>query len=210
MKTQKSPYNASFTAASMAFYEMNAVLPYLMKDCSKETVKKIEEDASILQIQSLSARKRILSELVKRFKVMPVSFWESYLQLEETAQRLDLFFVILKTYKLLFEFQINYLLEKFNSAAPVFSTEEVLIALNVIGANDELVDSWTDETKKKIISVYQVMLKQIGFLNAENGEISRLDIDKELFVRYIRLGEDWFLQACLLPLYEIENIKKLA
>ena len=77
-------------------------------------------------------------------------------------------------------------------------------------ANDELVDSWTDETKKKIISVYQVMLKQIGFLNAENGEISRLDIDKELFVRYIRLGEDWFLQACLLPLYEIENIKKLA
>ena len=54
------------------------------------------------------------------------------------------------------------------------------------------------------------MLKQIGFLNAENGEISRLDIDKELFVRYIRLGEDWFLQACLLPLYEIENIKKLA
>lgn len=210
MKKIISQYSASFTAGSMAFYETNAVIPYLLEDNSRVMIKRLEEDASILKIQSLSARKRTLSEIVKRFRTMPASFWESYLQLDEQAQKLDLFFVILKTYKLLFDFQINYLLDRFNSASPVFSSEEVLIALNEIAANDELVDSWTDETKKKIVSVYQVMLKQMGFLNAENGEINRLDIDKELFVRYIKMGEDWFLQACLLPLYEIDNIKRLA
>jgi len=194
----------------MAFYEMNAVIPYLLEDNSRVMIKRLEEDASILKIQSLSARKRTLSEIVKRYKTMPSSFWESYLQLDEQSQRLDLFFVILKTYKLLFDFQINYLLDKYNSASPVFSSDEVLIALNEIGANDELVDSWTDETKKKIVSVYLVMLKQMGFVNGENSEISRLDIDKEKYVRYIKLGEDWFLQACLLPLYEIDNIKRLA
>lgn len=204
-----SPYSASFTAASMAFYEMNAVIPYLLEDSSRSMIKRLEEDASILKIQSLSARKRTVSEMVKRYKTMPASFWEAYLQLDEQAQKLDIFFVILKTYKLLFDFQINYLLDKYNSASPTFSSEEVLIVLNEIGSNDELVDSWTDETKKKIVSVYQVMLKQMGFVNGETNEISRLDIDKELFARYIRMGEDWFLQACLLPLYEIENIKKL-
>jgi hypothetical protein len=210
MKKIASQYSASFTAASMAFYEMNAVIPYLLEDNSRVMIKRLEEDASILKIQSLSARKRTLSEIVKRYKTMPSSFWESYLQLDEQSQRLDLFFVILKTYKLLFDFQINYLLDKYNSASPVFSSDEVLIALNEIGANDELVDSWTDETKKKIVSVYLVMLKQMGFVNGENSEISRLDIDKEKYVRYIKLGEDWFLQACLLPLYEIDNIKRLA
>lgn len=205
-----SPYNASFTSASMVFYETNAVIPYLLQDDSRETIKKLVEDASILKIQSMSARRKTVSEIVKRYKTMPQSFWESYLNLSEQAQKLDLFFVILKTYKLLFDFQINYLLDKYNSASPVFSSEEVLILLNEIAANDELVDGWTDETKKKVVSVYQVMLKQIGFLKATGGEIARLDIDKELFVRYIKLGEDWFLQACLLPLYEIDNIKRLA
>lgn len=205
-----SPYNASFTSASMVFYETNAVIPYLLQDDSRETIKKLVEDASILKIQSMSARRKTVSEIVKRYKTMPQSFWESYLNLSEQAQKLDLFFVILKTYKLLFDFQINYLLDKYNSASPVFSSEEVLILLNEIAANDELVDGWTDETKKKVVSVYQVMLKQIGFLKATGGEIARLDIGKELFVRYIKLGEDWFLQACLLPLYEIDNIKRLA
>lgn len=205
-----SPYNASFTSASMVFYETNAVIPYLLQDDSRETIKKLVEDASILKIQSMSARRKTVSEIVKRYKTMPQSFWESYLNLSEQAKKLDLFFVILKTYKLLFDFQINYLLDKYNSASPVFSSEEVLILLNEIAANDELVDGWTDETKKKVVSVYQVMLKQIGFLKATGGEIARLDIDKELFVRYIKLGEDWFLQACLLPLYEIDNIKRLA
>jgi hypothetical protein len=194
----------------MVFYETNAVIPYLLQDDSRETIKKLVEDASILKIQSMSARRKTVSEIVKRYKTMPQSFWESYLNLSEQAKKLDLFFVILKTYKLLFDFQINYLLDKYNSASPVFSSEEVLILLNEIAANDELVDGWTDETKKKVVSVYQVMLKQIGFLKATGGEIARLDIDKELFVRYIKLGEDWFLQACLLPLYEIDNIKRLA
>lgn len=147
MKKINSPYSASFTAASMAFYEMNAVIPYLLEDSSRVMIKRLEEDASILRIQSLTARKRTVSEIVKRYKTMPASFWVSYLQLDEQAQRLDLFFVILKTYKLLFDFQINYLLDKYNSASPVFSSDEVLIALNEIGANDELVDGWTDETK---------------------------------------------------------------
>lgn len=208
MTKPHSPYNASFTAASMMYYEMNTIVPILLKDTSKETIKKIEDDSSILQIQSLSARKRVTTELLKRFNAVNPAFWERYLLLGEKEQRLALFYVLLKTYKLLFDFQVNVILKKFNSADAVFSSEDVLMELYDIAAKDELVDSWTTETKKKVVSVFQVILRQAGFTTGNSNELQRLDIPTDAFQWYIQAGEQWFLEACLLPAYEIEKIKK--
>lgn len=52
MNKNNSPYSASFTAASMAFYETNAALVYLLEDDSVDTVRKLREDASILKHSS--------------------------------------------------------------------------------------------------------------------------------------------------------------
>jgi len=207
MPRLKSPYNASFTAASMMYYEMNSVIPLFLKDSSKETIKKIEDDSSILQIQSLTSRKRVSNELLKRFKSVDEAFWNRYLLLEEKEQRLALFYVLLKTYKLLFDFQINVTLKKYYSADTFISSDDLLMELYDIAAEDELVDSWTTATKKKIVSVFQVILRQTGFISATSKELRRLDIPIDAFRWYFQGGEQWFLEACLLPTYEIEKIK---
>ena len=54
------------------------------------------------------------------------------------------------------------------------------------------------------------MLRQGGFINPANGELQSPDLLDEDYVQYVRSGDLWFLQACLLPGYQIERIKQIA
>lgn len=208
MPRTNSPYSAAFTAASMMYYEMNAVVPLLLENSSKEKVEEIAKDASIINITSYISRKRVMAELVRRFKAVRQDFWERYVKLPEREQKLALFYVITKTYKLIFDFQIKVTLPKYNSASQNLTPEDLLMELYEIAGNDEFVDDWSEDTKKKVVSTYMVVLRQVGILPEKGYDLQRIDVETNAFTYYAQLGEDWFLQACLLPVYEIENIKK--
>ena len=207
---KNSPYSASFTAAALMHGEMNAVLPYLLKDCSTETVNMIENSVEILPIQSSSARERVTLEMVKRFKTMTPAFWEDYQRMPELQQKLALFYVILKTYRLLYEFQLNVAVKRFNSANNTLKIDDLWMEFYDIASRDPFVDSWTDNTKKKSIKSYLTMLRQVGLLDSETDKLQRVDIAQEAYIPFVQLGELWFLQACFIPAYEIETIKSLA
>ena len=206
----QSPYSASFTAAALMHSETNAVLPHLLEDDSYQTVKMIENSLEILPIKSVSARERVTLEMVKRYRAVPHTFWEDYQSMPEDHQRLALFYVILKTYRLIFEFQVNVAIKKFNSANNTLKIDDLLMEFYDIGSRDSFVEGWTDNTKKKCIQSYLAILKQVGLLNPDTAELQRVSIPSAAFIPYVRLGEHWFLQACFLPQYEIEDIKSAA
>ena len=78
---------------------------------------------------------------------------------------------------------------------------------NEIGARDEFVDSWTDNTRNKVASAYLSILRKVGMLDEENQLHAVKDSD-EAMAYYVRIGEQWFLEACLLQPYEINEIRK--
>ena len=207
---KNSPYSASFTAAALMHGEMNAVLPYLLKDGSEETIKLIENSVEILPIKSAAGRYRITHEMVKRFNAMPQAFWVDYQTFPEPQQKLALFYVILKTYRLLYEFQLNVAVKRFNSANNTLQIDDLWMEFYNIAARDPFVESWTEETKKKAIKSYLAMLRQVGLLNSDTGTLQRIDIAQDAYIPFVQLGELWFLQACFVPAYEIETIKSLA
>ena len=127
--------------------------------------------------------------------------------MEQNAQKIALFFVILKTYKICFDFQINVTRNKWQSISHSVSIDDLLMEFNEIGARDEFVDSWTDNTRKKIASTYLSILRKVGMLDEENVLHPVKDTD-ETMAYYIRIGEQWFLDACLLQPFEINEIKK--
>ena len=69
---------------------------------------------------------------------------------------------------------------------------------NEVACRDEFVNSWTDMTRKKITSSYLTILRQAGMLNEQTNQLSPLKINREDFAYYIKIGETWFLDACLL------------
>ena len=205
-----SPYSASFTGAAILFSDMNVAVRMLLEDDSPETIKTLKTDASYIQIKSETARRRVTAEFVKRFRAVPKSFWTRYVELPENEQRLSLLYVVLKTYQLLFEFQINLAIPKYNSPDRVLTKNEVSMALNEIASKDEFVDSWSAETRDRASSQYLTILRQSGLVSESTGELQSPNLSDEALLWYIQSGEVWFLQACFFPGYKIEQLKQLA
>ena len=205
-----SPYSASFTGAAILFSDMNVAVRMLLEDDSPETIKTLKTDANYIKIKSSKSRERVTAEFVKRFRAVPKSFWTRYVELPENEQRLALLYVVLKTYQLLFEFQINLAIPKYNSPDRVLTKNEVSMALNEIASKDEFVDSWSAETRDRASSQYLTILRQSGLVSESTGELQSPNLSDEALLWYIQSGEVWFLQACFFPGYKIEQLKQLA
>lgn len=194
----------------MLFSEMNVAVKMLLENDSPETIKMLKTDANYIQIKAAKSRERVTAEFVRRYRAVPKSFWERYITLGESEQRLALLYVILKTYQILFEFQINLVIPKYNSPDRVLTKNDVNMALNEIASKDEFVDSWSAETRDRASSQYLTMLRQGGLINDATKELQEPNLPDDAFLYYIRIGEVWFLQACLLPGYKIEQLKQFA
>lgn len=205
MKRGNSPYSAAITGGGFLFEETDALLP-LLKSIDRETLIKDElVNNRILHINAEKSRSKAILEIKRRFDVMPPAFWDDYQSMNDDDRKIALFFVILKTYKILFDFQINVAIKKWNSVSRTIDLQDLAMEMNEISAKDEFVDSWSESTKSKVASAYLSMLRKCGMIDRE-GQLVQLKPTNADF--YIRIGELWFLEACFLAPYQIENIKK--
>lgn len=205
MKRGNSPYSAAITGGGFLFEETDALLP-LLKSPDRDTLIKNElVNNRILHINAEKSRSKAILEIKRRFDVMPPAFWDDYQSMNDDDRKIALFFVILKTYKILFDFQINVAIKKWNSVSRTIDLQDLAMEMNEISAKDEFVDSWSESTKSKVASAYLSMLRKCGMMDRE-GQLVQLKPTNADF--YIRIGELWFLEACFLAPYQIDNIKK--
>ena len=207
MNKNNSPYSAALTGGGFLYNETNILLPLLMSEDSEELLKKEKLENNLLQINRETSRERAIYEVRRRYNAMPKSFWEDYKSMSEKSQRIALFYVILKTYKICFDFQINVTRNKWQSISRSVTRDDLLMEFNEIGARDEFVDSWTDNTRIKVASAYLSILRKVGMLDEEN-QLHAVKDTNEAMSYYIRIGEQWFLEACLLQPFEINEIRK--
>lgn len=202
-----SPYSASLTACGLQFNEFNLMLPILLSDDRDALIKHEIENNDTLHINSHKSRQRVIAEYKRRVDAMPRDFWTWYLTLDEQAKRIALLYVILKTYRIAFDFHIKTVLRKWNSVVQTLAKPDLMMAFSEIAANDEVVDSWTDNTKDTVAKSYLTILRQVGMLDLFNAQLKPLKAQPQAYAYYLNHGEDWFLEACLLQTYEIEQIK---
>ena len=201
----KSPYTAAITGGGFLFTETNVLLP-LLQSADREALLKDERvNNRLLQINAESSRYNAIVEIARRYDAMPTNFWEDYKNMNEEDQQVALFFVILKTYKICFDFHINVTMRKWNSISKSLVFDDIEMEFNEVSARDEFVDSWSDKTKRKVASAYLTVLRKVGILDKDDN---LHPLSASNFDYYIINGEQWFLEACLLQPYQIENIKK--
>ena len=159
----------------------------------------------LLQINAERSRAKAILEIKRRYEAMPAYFWNDFLEMNDSDKVAALFYVILKTYKICFDFHVNVTMKKWNSISRSVKKEDLMMELNEISAKDEFVDSWSDNTKDRVASAYLTILRKVGMLDRES-HLNALGCSN--FSYYLAKGASWFLEACLLQPYEIENIKK--
>lgn len=201
----KSPYSAAITGGGFLLEETDALLPLLMSPDRVELIKKEVVNNDVTHINSEIARKRSIAEIQRRFLAVPPTFWTDYREMDTPDRKIALFYVILRTYKIMFDFHINVGVKHWNSVGQQIESQDLMLEFNEISAKDEFVDSWSESTKKKIASTYLSILRKCGMLDA-TGKLTPPTFSNASF--YIKIGEPWFLEACFIPPYQIENIKK--
>ena len=200
-----SPYTAAITGGGFLFEETNALLPLLQSPDRVALLKDEKVNNRLLKINAETSRKKAINEIARRYDAVSSSFWNDYQNMSEDDQKTALFFVILKTYKICFDFHVNVTMRKWNSISKSVVYEDIDMEFNELSAKDEFVDSWSDKTKRKVASAYLTVLRKVGILDKE-GNLHPLNASN--YDYYIIHGEQWFLEACLLQPYQIENIKK--
>ena len=205
MSKINSPYTAAITGGGFLFEETNILLPLLQSDDREALLKDEKINNRLLKMNAETSRYRAIMEIARRYDAMPSAFWSDYQAMSIDDQQVALFFVILKTYKICFDFHINVTMRKWNSISKSVVYDDIEMEFNEVSARDEFVDSWSDKTKRKVASAYLTVLRKVGLLD-QDDQLHPLSASN--FDYYITIGEQWFLEACLLQPYQIDNIKK--
>ncbi len=201
----KSIYSAALTGCSFMIDEMNACLPMLMDENSDALLKDEVYSGNILMMKSVQTRSRAVFEFKRRYNSVPRDFWQKYLNMTRQQQLMAMYFVCLKTYRILFDLHINVALKKWKSANRLVTKNDAMSELYEISSNEEFVDSWSEETKDRVASSFLTYMRRAGLLN-NSGELQAPSLNENDYRIYVEMGESWFLQACFLEQYEIEKI----
>ena len=195
------------TGAGFLFYEFARVLPLLMSENSTDLLKEEVNNNNLLQVNSQTSRDRFIVEFKRRYNAVPAAFWNVFLTMSEEGQRAGLLYAILKTYKLVFDFHFNVTMRRWNSIDRTVVKNDLMMEINEISARDEFVDSWSEKTKERCVSQYLTFLRHSGLLDTKTHELQSINLGPKEYKYYINMGEEWFLEACLLYPYEINDIK---
>lgn len=207
MNKKNSPYTATITGCAFLYNEYLRILPLLMSQNATELLNDEVKNNQILQVNSQKARQTFITEFKRRYNAVPVTFWVNFQTMTEQAQRVGLLYAILKAYKLAFDFHFNVTVKRWNSVEQTLKKNDIMMEFNELSARDEFVDSWTDNTKDRCASQYLTILRQAGLLKNKTDELQPIHLEPSDYAFYIHSGEEWFLDACLLYPYEVNDIK---
>lgn len=206
-KQINSPYSSSLTGGGFLQDEFDRILPLMLSPDSDALLRREAESNALLQINSMNTRKRALSELKKRFAACSPEFWVHYRGLDGKARQLAYFFVLLRTYRILFDLHLRVTVKRWMAADDSVSPEALRQEFAEIAANDDFVGSWTELTIKKVQGTYLSILRKVGFLEGMSDVLHQPSLNAEDFRYYLENGEGWFLEACLLRKYEISRMR---
>jgi len=200
-----SIYSAALTGCSFMIDEMNACLPLLMDENSEELMRREVSENNVMMMKSQKSRSKASLEFRRRYNAVPSQFWVKYQNMSRQQQLMAMYYVCLKTYRILFDLHINVALKKWKSANRTVTKNDAMSEIYEIAANDTFVDSWSEETKDRVASSFLTYMRKAGILN-ETGELQAPKLQDSDYRIYVELGDSWFLQACFLEQYEIQNI----
>lgn len=196
-------YTASFTAGGILFNEFEAIWPFIKTDF-KAFLQKEAQENQYLRINTESARKRIIQEINKRVDAVNDNFWNYYQSRNTEEKKLLLFFLCLKYYQLVWDFHFKVTIPGYWAYHHQLDDFAYKMYLDELGSKDDVVQGWSDSTRKKCISNYVRMLKEAGLV--VNGKMQKPAVDDEFFCYFIRENESWALNAFLLNDQEKERI----
>ncbi len=196
MATPEKLYNASYTSGGLLQRETTALLPLIRYDETGAGFRAEKRENQHLQINSEVARRKIIDEVRKRVRHAPGEVWAVYESATEAERSLILYYVCLKTYRLLWDFHFTLLVARWRSFQRTLDPYDIKQKLDELATIHPEVDAWTELTKRKIVQVSRLMMVQAGFV--VGSQLQKPPVSSALCEYFVRWGDGWMLEAALL------------
>lgn len=196
MKIDKKSYDANFTAGGLLLNEFKALEAILIGDDFETKIQEEERSNKIIGIATMSARKRIISEVKRRKSNAPIGFWNHFFNWNQEEMKFGLLFLCFKTYPLVLDIHIEVALKKFYTGN-IMNAYDIQMRLDEIASKDENVSLWSSSTLVKINVQYRKAIKDVGLYDGSNL-ISPLKISPTFWRYFEEINEEWFSTACFI------------
>lgn len=198
INNNSNKYDANFTAGGILYNEFFALKEILLSNEFNELIKIEEEQNNFIGVATNSARKRIISEIKRRYSNTTLDFWHIFFEWNEVERKLALFFLCLKTYPLVFDIHFEVTLKKFKTGNKL-EAYDIQMRMDEIASRDEEISNWSDSTFKKINVQYRKAIKDVGLYYGTS--LKRETKARAIFWDYFKNNNEfWFLEACFINL----------
>lgn len=193
MINSTSKYSTAFTAGALLLKECNSYIGAISNVDDFLLGKEII-DQNILPINSESSRKRVKNELDKRLKSLDDRrLFITFLETDEINKKLILFYSIVRTYKIIADFMIEVVLNKWYNFDLNISVDDFQdFIFQKEDTHPELLKI-TDKTKYKISQVAIKMLKELELV--VDGNLRKVYFDKTILKGIAQNGDGWLLET---------------
>ena len=196
MKTETKSYDANFTAGGLLINEFKALEALLIGDDFESKMQDEERSNRIIGIATMSARKRVISEIKRRNSNAPIGFWNHFFNWNEQEMKFGLLYLCLKTYPLVLDIHIEVAIKKFYTGN-IMNAYDIQMRLDEIASKDQNVSLWSSSTLEKINVQYRKAIKDVGLYDGSNL-LRPLTIPPAFWRYFEEINEGWFITACFI------------
>lgn len=194
MTSSNSKYETNFSARGLLHKEFGRITSLLNEDDFLFRIKGEIKVNEIIGIATEQARKRAITEIVRRYEAVPKSFWDWFVNLSSAESKLALFYVCLKTYPIVLDFHLEVALKKYRTGSDL-NAFSIQMRVDELSAKYEEIENWSETTINKINSQYRTTLRDCGLLEGETL-IQPLGISNSFWNYFQSIGENWFQEMC--------------
>lgn len=187
-------FDANFTAGGLLDRDFESISSILIEDDFITLITEEINSNIYIGIPTESARKRVISEVKRRYEAVPKSFWTWFVNLTPSESKLALFYVCLKTYPIVLDFHLEVALKKYRTGSDL-NAFSIQMRVDELSAKHEEIESWSETTINKINSQYRTTLKDCGLLDGETL-IQPMGISNSFWDYFHTIGEGWFQEMC--------------
>ncbi|MHA8066289.1 BrxA family protein [Aquirufa sp. ROCK2-A2] len=196
MGRNSNNYDANFTAGGLLLSEFIALESILLGNDFELNIQEEQEQNKIIGIATLSARKRIISEIKRRNSCAPAGFWDHFFSWNQNEMKFGLLFLCFKTYPLILDIHIEVAFKKFKTGNNM-NAYDIQMRLDEIASSNEIVSKWSESTLEKLNVQYRKAIKDTGLYDGSHL-IRPVTISHSFWSYFSSINEEWFLNACFI------------
>ena len=204
--SQNSISITALTAGSLLFKEFDSISHILFLPDPSISLNTEVLQNQFLQIKSQSSRKRIITEIKRRFVSVDLSFWEFWVKCSIAEKRLALLYVVLKTYPIAFDLHFEVTIPRWKSKRLELNNFDFQMRIDELASQGHIAVNWSDTTINKTISHYMTSLREAGLMKKVFLQAPPTP-SKEFYAFMAKHASPWIFDACFLS--KIENVKHL-